>query len=239
MAIEERDDTRVVGYGASGRPTGKLVIGVIAIAAGTLFLLDQRGIVDIRSLWRFWPVVFILVGIGKLFERNNRDKIMGAGMMFLIGGAWLSINLGYFHWSQVWPIGLIIVGVLMILQTLRAGRTDDGASTGPLNSYAVFSSVEKNINDRDFTGGHAQTVFGSVEIDLTRADMQGEKANVDVNVVFGSVEMRVPETWKVEVEAGAVFGSCENKTRVPLPSAIPKTLVVRGDVVFGSVEIRN
>src|SRR5512133_1395652 len=92
MAVEERENSRVVaGCCRSGRPTGKLVIGIIAIAAGILFLLDQQGILDVRSLWRYWPVVFIVIGIGKLFESNNRDKIMGAGTMFLIGGAWLSI----------------------------------------------------------------------------------------------------------------------------------------------------
>lgn len=219
-------------------PGAKLVIGLIAIFIGTIFLLDHQGIIHAGNLWRFWPMVFIAIGVGKLFERNNPDKMIAVGTMFIIGFAFLSINFGYFHWGQVWPAALILVGLFLLLQNFRHGQPRD-LPTGPLNSYAVFSSIEKNINARDFTGGFAHTVFGSVEVDLRNADIQGDKAFIDVNVVFGSIEMKVPDTWKVEVEAGAVFGSCENKTRVASLPVPPKNLVVRGDIVFGSVEIRN
>jgi predicted membrane protein len=221
------------------RPIGKLIGGLVAITLGILFLLDHQGLIDIRTLWRLWPVVFLVVGIGKLFEQNSRDRVVGAGVMFLIGTGWLLVNFGYFHWGQVWPAALIIFGVLLLWQSLRGGGYRQHLSAGPFDSHAVFSSVQKNINDRDFSGGQAQTVFGNVELDLTHAEMQGDNANIDLNVVFGSVEIRVPETWKVDVRAGAVFGSCENKTRIPLPSANPKKLVVRGEIVFGGVEIKN
>ena len=45
--------------------------------------------------------------------------------------------------------------------------------------------------------------------------------------------------WNVVLETTAVFGSAENKTRAPLPTDAPKTLTVRGEVVFGSIEITN
>ncbi len=217
----------------------KLIIGVAAIAAGILFLLDQRGIIHLRDFWRLWPVIFILIGIGKLFESNNRDRFVGAGVMFLIGGGWILINYGYFGWQQVWPAALIIFGVMLLIQAMQS-RDDapSGSSDGKLKPYAIFSSVEKNVNDHEFAGGEARTVFGSVEIDLTHAEMKEDTATIYTHVVFGSVEMRVPDTWKVDVQAGAIFGSCENKTRVPLSTA-SKTLIIRGDILFGSVEIRN
>lgn len=233
-----RENRQCAFGGGDHRPTAKLVIGLFAIVIGILFLLDHRGIIQIQDFWRFWPVVFIAIGVGKLFERNNPDKMMGAGVMFIIGSVFLLINFGYFGWGQIWPVALIGIGVLMLLQAIRPGHRSDPV-LGPLDSNAVFSSIEKNINERDFTGGRVHTVFGSVELDLRNADMQGEKASIDANVVFGSVEMKIPDTWKVEVEAGAVFGSCENKTRAPLATASPKTLVIRGDIVFGSIEIRN
>ncbi len=220
-------------------PGAKLVIGLIAIFIGTIFLLDHQGIIHAGNLWRFWPMIFIAIGVGKLFERNNPDKMMSVGTMFIIGFAFLSINFGYFRWGQVWPAALILVGLFLLLQNFRPGQPRE-VPTGPLNSYAVFSSIEKNINARDFSGGLAHAVFGSVEVDLRSADIQGDKAFIEVNAVFGRIEMTVPDTWKVEVEAGAVFVSCENRTRVvSLPTTPPKTLVVRGDIVFGSVEIRN
>ncbi len=220
-------------------PNAKLVVGLIAIFVGSVFLLDHQGIIHFHSLWRFWPMVFIAIGIGQMFDSKSHNRLVSAGTMFVIGAAFLAINFGVFGWGQVWPAALILVGVLLLFENFRS-REPRELPSGPLNSYAVFSSIEKNINARDFSGGLAHAVFGSVEVDLRSADIQGDKAFIEVNAVFGSIEMKVPDTWKVEVEAGAVFGSCENRTRVvSLPTTPPKTLVVRGDIVFGSVEIRN
>jgi predicted membrane protein len=218
-------------------PSAKLVVGLLAVLAGTLFLLHNQGIIHIQALWRFWPVIFFAIGIGKAFERNHPDKVVSVGVMFLLGTAFLLVNFHYLTWAQLWPLGLIGVGLLFLWQGLRT--KGERLLPGRSNWSAIFSSVEKDVSDREFIEGEANTVFGAMEVDLTHADMQSDKAYMNINVVFGSVEMRVPESWKVEFQAVAVFGSCENKTRPLLPANGSKTLVIRGDVVFGSVEIRN
>jgi hypothetical protein len=102
----------------------------------------------------------------------------------------------------------------------------------------VFASVERTITDQNFQQGKAETVFGSIQLDFLSADI-AEKAILEVAAVFGSVEIRVPSSWNVAVEATTVFGSAENKTRPPLATASPKTLTIRGEIVFGSLEIKN
>ena len=69
---------------------------------------------------------------------------------------------------------------------------------------------------------------------------QGE-AILEVNCVFGGVEIRVPETWHVHSRNLPVFGGYEDKTRHPNNPAVgsPKTLIVTGMVVFGGIEIKN
>jgi hypothetical protein len=56
--------------------------------------------------------------------------------------------------------------------------------------------------------------------------------------VFGGIELRVPEDWLVETRVRAVFGGVENRARVP-ESENAKRLLVRGNVVFGALDVSN
>jgi len=133
---------------------------------------------------------------------------------------------------------IIGFGVFLIWESLRP-KTYQVSTDSEGSAKSVFASVEKTVVNRDFKEATIETVFGSAEVDMTHAEMLEDKGFLNVNSVFGSVEIRVPDHWNVIIEANAVFGSCENKTRAPLPSSTPKTLILRGDAVFGSIEVRN
>jgi predicted membrane protein len=80
--------------------------------------------------------------------------------------------------------------------------------------------------------------MGGCEIDFREASIDQGEAMLDVSVVFGGVEIRVPEDWKIVVRLGAFLGGVEDRTRKPIGEG-GKTLVLTGNVVFGGVEIRN
>ena len=52
---------------ANTKKSGSLVWGVILIAVGVLFLLDQLDINVWNTVWRFWPVILIIWGANKLW----------------------------------------------------------------------------------------------------------------------------------------------------------------------------
>jgi len=54
--------------GASRVPVGAYVL----IGLGVLFLLDEIGILHFHSLWRFWPLVLIALGVRVLMRRSGR-----------------------------------------------------------------------------------------------------------------------------------------------------------------------
>jgi len=226
-----------------GRYNASLVSGVGAIVIGGLFLLNQAGIIHVGNLWRFWPLILIALGLKGILECESgnscrRGTVISSGIMLIWGCLLQAASLGYLAWQHMWPWFLIGLGVLLIWESRRPRPV--GGPTGPFHPESVFASVEKTITDQDFKGGKASAVFGSVELDFLQANMVGDAAVLELDAVFGSIEVRVPLNWNVTIEAGAVFGSCENRTRAPLPSSGPvKNLIIRGGTVFGSVEIKN
>ena len=99
---------------------------------------------------------------------------------------------------------IIGVGGVMIWNSIEAQRRrrrrrifhPDSAST--MNAHAIFSGVERRVTAKDFRFGRISAVFGGVELDFHDADIDGDKAEIEVNAIFGGVEIRVPDTWHVE-----------------------------------------
>jgi predicted membrane protein len=215
-----------------------LIFGIGAVAIGTLLLLGQLEIIDPYKYLRFWPVIMIVIGVSGLFQPAVKGRIVGSGMLTLIGTILLLVKLDYLNWNRAWPVVIIGLGVLMVFEALRPS-TYTPAREVDARAQSVFSGVEKTIVAQDFKEGTAEAAFGSIEMDFTHAEMAGDKAFLRVSAVFGSIEVRTPSHWAVVVEANAVFGACENKTRPPLATATPKTLIIRGEAVFGSIEVKN
>ena len=219
-----------------------LVMGVLAIIIGGLFLLDNAGYIHVGNLWRFWPIILIILGINGLIQKDARcgRGVVGSGITLIWGILLLAASFGYIGWAHMWPWFLIGLGLLLIWETYRPKPVAATVTSGVLHPESVFSSIEKTITDQNFQRGSASAIFGSVELDFIQANMASEAAVLEVNAIFGSIEVRVPLNWNVSIEAGAVFGSCENKTRGPIAAVGPvKTLILRGGAVFGSVEVKN
>ena len=54
-------------------PPSRVPVGAfILIGLGVLFLLDEVGVLHFHSLWRFWPLVLIALGIRVLMRRTGR-----------------------------------------------------------------------------------------------------------------------------------------------------------------------
>lgn len=96
-----------------------LVGGLLIIAIGIIFLLDQQGIVSAGHVFRiFWPAFFIVLGLEDLLAGyNTRKRTWGA--ILVAGGTLLLFNqLGYLHIgvALLWPLILIGAGIWVLLQ---------------------------------------------------------------------------------------------------------------------------
>ncbi len=79
--------------------------------------------------------------------------------------------------------------------------------------------------------------MGSCVLDLRQASIAADRATIDMHVVMGGVEIRVPETWRVVMRSNAFLGGVEDSTHKPAGEA--KELIITGDAVFAGIEVKN
>jgi predicted membrane protein len=223
---------------------GRIFWGLILIAVGVLFLLDQMNELDFGYLFsRYWPVIFILIGLSIII--GNGFKNIGPGVFFILFGTFFLLAhlglLGHRAWDYVWPILIIAVGLWILA---KPGHHEDkkkipDVTVDELRISQVFSGTSRRVDSPNFKGGTAEVVFGSAEVDMTGAQLEGGQATVSLSVVLGSIELRVPSTWQVIVHGTPVLGSIEHKAKT-VPDADKKaTLYIKASVVLGSITIKE
>jgi hypothetical protein len=91
-------------------------IGLLLMIAGGLMLTNNLGITDVGSVWSWWPVLLVTVGIGHWVDATTSDERRRA-FFWLFIGAWMVCSTQHvfglsFHNS--WPILLIGFGISTI-----------------------------------------------------------------------------------------------------------------------------
>jgi predicted membrane protein len=226
--------------------TGRLLFGLVVIALGVLFTLDNLGMLEAGEILRWWPVVLVGYGLTRLTGVRCRQST-APGIIFTLAGALLLLHeFGFIHvdpWD-FWPVLLVVIGGSMVEGAMRRRRGADepvapGAETdSTFSTFVMWSGIERKVVSLDFRGGDATAIMGGAEIDLRQARMPGGRAVVDVTVVWGGVELFVPADWKVTVEALPLMAGIEDATRAPAGETRGH-LVVKGLVLMGGVEIKN
>jgi predicted membrane protein len=241
----EIKDLRKRQKGQRRNPSQGIIGGAVVCLVGVLLLLDHLGILNVDHLWRFWPLIPMAIGAAHLAEPGRRQWgafVLLIGTLFLLD----SLAIMHFHWNDLWPIVIIGVGGMMIWNSVegqrRRGDIPESAST--MNAHAIFSGVQRRITAKDFRFGRISAVFGGAELDFHDADIEGDTAELEINAIFGGVELRVPETWNVEARNQTAFGGFSDETRQSARSNDPaapgsKTLIISGSIMFGGVEVKN
>ena len=221
---------------------GRIFWGILLVVLGVLFLLDQMDKLDFGDLvGRYWPVIFILIGISILLSNNFKN--VGSGVFFILFGAFfLLIRLRIFDRAgqYIWPLAIIGVGLWILFRPSfhPDKKKIPEMAADDLNISQVFSGSARKIESQSFRGGSAEVVFGSAEIDFRGARLAGGQATLALSAVFGSIELKVPRDWDVVLEGTPVLGSIESRRAAP---DVPKTqtLHIKGSAVFGSIEVKE
>jgi hypothetical protein len=262
---EDRKHTMVFGVMIPRtRMTARMVLGLVVMGLGALWTLDNLGLVESEPILRWWPALIVALGLGKLLGLGLRRQVAAGVVFTLIGTVVLAGSLGLadVNLFTLWPLSLILVGFAMLARSAgrRRGdvplrgwfRGDRGDRVGvtteaepriedasaQLGTFAIWSGVQRKVISQEFRGGEVTAVMGGAEVDLRGAKPVEGGAVIDVFVCWGGVDFRVPDHWKVVNEATVLMGAVEDKSKTPPPDA-RETLIVRGMVVMGGVEIKN
>jgi predicted membrane protein len=79
--------------------------------------------------------------------------------------------------------------------------------------------------------------FGSAELDFTSAAFESDHVVLDVDMIGGSIELKVPSDMHVSSELATTIASYEDHRKVN-PSDTGRSMTIRGRAVWGSVEVR-
>lgn len=224
-----------------------LVIGIVAL---------MRTTIPGFPAWAFgWEILLLAFGLFIGLRHNFRG---GAWLVLvLVGGIFLLRRIyPAFSFNQIWPVVLIVLGLFIILRPRRKWKWDgtkktEGASDSVftedidyskddfVDSTSIFGGAKKIVISKNFKGGNVENIFGGTELDLSQADFTGT-AVIELTTIFGGTKLLVPSNWSVKSEAVTIFGGIEDKRRMQtITEASEKTLLIRGTVIFGGIDIKS
>ena len=236
--ISDHDEARRSGR-RSRIAFGPLLPGLVLTAVGLAFLLDNLELVDSWTILRFWPVILLVVGLRSLSGARDRGSAVSGTLLAAAGALLLldSLNLIDVDLGDLWPLILVAIGIRTLINVMSDSEALSEVSESEEAAAAFLGAVERRNRSADFRGGSASAFMGGVNLDLTEADIAGQRAVIHVFAMMGGLEIRVPEEWTVEVGVTSIMGGVEDKTRGPAATA--KRLVLKGTVIMGGIEIRN
>ena len=224
------------------RITGRLIFGLVLVACGLMWTLENLGVPGVDEFLRWWPAALVIYGLMRITGLDGTRRVASGVIVTLIGSWLLAREFGIIHISifRLWPVWLIIVGSVLVWRSTRgpgAGNDVSDRSAYP-RPFAFMGGNARKVDSQDFLGLEATAVMGGVEADLTGARPRGREVVAEVFAWWGGIELIVPEDWQVVSEVTPVMGGVEDSTRFAGGEAAA-TLVVRGLVVMGGVEIKN
>ncbi len=216
---------------------GTLWLGLMLVALGVIFLLDQFGVVvGAALLAAWWPVAIIALGLLAFTAGASTGAVLVTvlGLMLLVG----TLGIIAVTFSLVWPLLIVVLGIGLLSGGFGSFRRP-GPGDEAVDQFALFSGYEIRSVARHFRGGSLMALFGGFTLDLHEAQLAENGAHLQVTALFGGGTILVPPGWRITMSGLPIFGGFSDKTGQagPLPPSAPHLHV---DVLcmFGGVEVK-
>lgn len=228
----------------------RIFVGSIFLVIGILLTLDSLEVFnfELPSYVLRWHTFLIVLGV---FFATAREKV-GLGITLIIIGSIFLIDRmsDYYYWDfyiedifKLWPLALVGIGLSLILKRNRPEEYEKKSfenDSDHVDEMAIFSGSEKKIFSKDFKGGKLTSIFGGTDLNLVNADLARGTNVMDVFVLFGGCDIRVPSDMNVTVKVTAIFGAFADERKVINENEANdgKELVIKGLVLFGGGEVK-
>lgn len=240
------------------RHSGSLFTGVIIITIGVYFLLKSLGFLVGINLSDYWPLLLVFFGLFRIYNPHSKGSYFWGPLIALTGGLFLAKNLHYINYdiAKLWPVIPIVIGISILLRPYlgpyhfhhqirqcnghrerKLCKDDSVISDDELSISLVLSGGDYNCSSSNFKGGNISLTLSGCEIDLRNVTTAQDEIFLDVNLLLGGIEMRIPDTWSVTYAGTPVLGSFQDNTRST--RSPEKKLIVRGSITLAGFEVRN
>jgi hypothetical protein len=102
---------------------------------GSLFLLQNLGVLDAGRLADYWPLLLVWLGLSRLLGPRRSHHFASGAVLLVLGVLFQLDRLGvfWFHIHDFWPVLLVVAGVALIAESFLRRRAvpDGGQSAGP------------------------------------------------------------------------------------------------------------
>jgi predicted membrane protein len=240
--------------------SGSLFTGLVVIIIGVFFLAKTMGFIPDINLSDYWPVFLLFFGTMRIIYPHSNRSFFWGPVFIVVGGAFLAKNLHYIDYDilKLWPVLPILVGINIILRPIfwpnlhvhhhhrgdcrgvrerTFARDASMISDDELAISLVLSGGEYQCTSTQFKGGSIAVTLAGCELDLRDVVTDQSEITLDVNLLLGGVEMRIPETWSVSYRGTPVLGSFQDSTRSAAQTGTK--LVIRGSITLAGFEVRN
>jgi len=229
----------------------RFAAGVAVVLLGALLFLREIHVAGVERLldW-FFPAVFLGLGIALLLQPECRGRNFWGWVFVVFGGILTAARLGAplpgDVWDYFWPAILIIGGIQIVRQSLRA--SSDRRSAGDLAGEpagsrvlhtSVFAGQEIRSTSERFSGGSLTAIWGACTLDLTGAKTAPEGAVLDIFALWGGIKVHVPEGWEVHSDVVPVLAGFDDQTRRIPGTPATGLITIRGTAIMAGVEIAN
>ncbi len=111
---------------------GHLSVGFFLLVAGVLLLLDNFDIFYTNHVWHYWPIIILVVGLGKLLDAQYVWEYRKAFWTLFVGGWFLISELHIFGlgYHNSWPILLIGFGITILWKSVYPSHLEYAKDQG-------------------------------------------------------------------------------------------------------------
>lgn len=246
------NQTQNYGIKQTNSTLRSVLIGLVFVGVALLIIGHRLGLISNYAyhLLISWQMLLITIGVINIL--TWRGAFWGS-ILVVVGAVFLlpKIFIVPIALSKLsFPIILLLVGVLIILKSLFKKNNinfhkkfDDELidySEDYIREKYVFGGTNMQVKSQNFKGGKIEAVFGGGRIDFSMAQLSiQDKVILDLELVFGGLEIIVPQDWTVIIKSQSVFGGIVEK-KSPLVQTDPtKEFIIIGKAVFGGAEIKR
>ena len=218
----------------------KKAFGIVLLVLAALVLLQGNfGIPSFGG--QIWPLLgigfFAYQSVEALLRRHLTSAVFTALVALMIANHFYNI-LPIPNQSLFWASILAVLGVGYLTHSSKFWNGEkwwyDGKKTILTDKEVAFGSGTFYKQEQELVEDQVEVGFGNAKIYYDNAEILGDTATLKVEVGFGNAVIYVPQHWRVDLKVETFCGVAKADTSLAPTS---KTLIIRGDVAFGKLEI--